>query len=190
MFPVKGFGPWEDLQDYTCFLPAAVTGMRRGEVLALRWRNVSFEHSSIYIVEAWKTPHKLGAPKSNKSRTTPLPHLALEKLRDLRDDVLTCQPDDLVFCYPDGKRLGKHWWGSHFARALDKAGIDHQARNITPHKLRHTLNTILRGLEYDPAKIREALGWSQEATQNIYTHFQVEHLRGQADLIDAILQPE
>jgi hypothetical protein len=40
LFHDHGYGPWLDVHDYTCFYLAAVTGLRRGEILALRWRHI------------------------------------------------------------------------------------------------------------------------------------------------------
>ena len=46
---------------------------------------------------------------------------------------------------------------------------------ISPN--RHSLNTILRDTGKDPAKVRAALGWRQERTQDGYTHFDEEHFK-------------
>ena len=43
LFPVETVGPWETIEDHTCFLVAASTGMRRGEVLALRWEQIHID---------------------------------------------------------------------------------------------------------------------------------------------------
>jgi integrase len=40
--------------DYTCFYLAAVTGLRRGEILALRWKYIDFERQALTVGEAWK----------------------------------------------------------------------------------------------------------------------------------------
>jgi hypothetical protein len=47
LFPDYGYGPWRDVHDYTCFYLATVTGLRRGEILALRWRHINFERFSM-----------------------------------------------------------------------------------------------------------------------------------------------
>lgn len=67
---------------------------------------------------------------------------------------------------------------------MDNAGIDYKSRNLKPHSFRHTINTILRDEGLDTAKIRETLGWTQESTQENYTHWQIEHLREQANIIE------
>ena len=66
--------------------------------------------------------------------------------------------------------------------------MDYNSYNLRPHSLRHTLNTLLRNAGQDPAKIRAALGWQQESTQDNYTHWKIEHLRGQADIVDSIFE--
>lgn len=67
---------------------------------------------------------------------------------------------------------------------MDKTKIDYENRNLKPHSFRHTLNTLLRNAGQDPAKIRAALGWSGEAIQENYTHWQIEHLQGQATIVE------
>jgi hypothetical protein len=54
LFPEHGYGPWRDVQDYTCFYLAAVTGLRRGEILVLRWRHIDFDRHFLTVSEAWK----------------------------------------------------------------------------------------------------------------------------------------
>jgi hypothetical protein len=54
LFPEHGYGPWRDVQDYTCFYLAAVTGLRRGEILVLRWRYIDFDRHFLTVSEAWK----------------------------------------------------------------------------------------------------------------------------------------
>lgn len=63
LFPSKPVGPWRDIRDYTCFLVAFTTGMRRGEILALRWKHADWENSKLSVVEAWKSRTETGEPK-------------------------------------------------------------------------------------------------------------------------------
>jgi len=99
----------------------------------------------------------------------------LSRLKELKLSSGRSNPDDLVFCYAYGSRLGNTWWKGRFNSALENAGIDRTARNIYPHSFSHSLNTILRDAGKDPIKVRAVLGWRHERTQDDYTHFDVEH---------------
>jgi len=187
LFPVKGLGVWENLQDFTCFLLAATTGMRRGEILALQWRDISFEEEYLTVRRAWKNNEReIGPPKWNKIRYVPLSSLILERLKKLHDNSLNCLPDNFVFCYCDGTHLGGAWWKNHFIRAMERASINFEERNLTPHSFRHTLNSILKSKGYSAEMIRASLGWSDEKIQDNYTHWKPESLSGQAEIIDNI----
>lgn len=185
LFPVVGLGPWKNIQEKTVFLVAASTGMRRGEILALRWRHVDFDRARVKIEEAWKGPgrEEIGTPKWGRKRVSPLPDVTAEALRDLweRRDPKLAGSESLVFCNIDGSRLGETtWWTNAFAGAMKKAGINTRARLIKPHSFRHTVATLRRDAGEDPAKIRAALGWTNERTQDGYTHFDADMLRSKA----------
>jgi len=186
LFPPDSFVPWKDIYDYTCFLLAATTGMRRSEILALKWKNISFDKSFINILEAWKDRDEIGKPKWNKTRIVPISNRTKESLLKLREESHTKEDDDLVFCYANGQRFGGTWWQKRFRNAMDRAKIDYEKRHLKPHSFRHTLNTLLRNAGQDPAKIRAALGWSREAIQENYTHWQIEHLKDQATIVENI----
>jgi len=180
LFPADQLGPWLDLQDYTTFLLAAATGMRRGEILALRWMDIDFENCYIHVRKAWKDRDEQGAPKSGEERITPIllfGDQTIRRLQELYERPQNISPLDLVFCYTDGTRLGNGWWNKRFYWALEKAGIDRIGRHLTPHGFRRTLNSLLLTANKDSAKIRTALGWKQEATQDGYTQFSAEDLQ-------------
>ena len=186
LFPKDGIGSWSDIQDYTCFYLAAVTGARRGELLVLRWRHVDFEKRCLNITEAWKGKDEIGRTKSGRNRIVPLSNRIVEKLKGLQCFSAHSQPDDFLFCYADGKRVGETWWRGRFMAALERADIEQGERWLTPHSFRHTINTIVRNSGHDPAKIRAVLGWMDEEIQDNYTHWEADHLRKFADIIDEI----
>ena len=68
LFPSDSLGPWQDQQDYTAFLIAATCGLRRGEILALRWRHLDFDKAEIRVEEAWKDKDEVGEPKWGQKR--------------------------------------------------------------------------------------------------------------------------
>ncbi len=72
LFPDDYGKIWNDVLDYSCFFLAATTGMRRGEILALKWKHIHFDENYISVEEAWKDTITLGPPKSNRSRTVPM----------------------------------------------------------------------------------------------------------------------
>jgi integrase len=192
MFPAEGLGPWRTLQEKDVFLVAASTGMRRGEILALRWRFVDFEKHELRIVEAWKGGGELGDPKWGHKRKVHLDDFLAAALRDLweRRPPQLAGADALVFCDLEGARLGDTWWMKSFTAAMKKVelgegpkakvGIDVRARGIKPHSFRHTVATLRRDAGEDPAKIRAALGWTNERTQGGYEHFEADMLRSDA----------
>jgi integrase len=68
-------------------LMALATGMRRGEILALRWRNVDLDRGNLRVVESLeqtKAGLRAKAPKSEKARVITLPAFGIEELRRLR----------------------------------------------------------------------------------------------------------
>jgi integrase len=89
-------------QDAAIYLTAAYTGMRMGEIRALRWKDVDFPRSLIRIRASYSTPW-LTTPKSGKVRTVPLAPdvaIALARLASTRADT---GDESLVF--PGERRL-------------------------------------------------------------------------------------
>jgi len=99
LFPATSPGPWKDLHDYSVFLTAATTGMRRGEILALSWEHVYFDEGFIQVQQAWKDRHEIGLPKWNKKRIVPLPAMLADTLELVKKNSKHTRPQDMVFCY-------------------------------------------------------------------------------------------
>ena len=186
LFPDHGYGPWRDVRDYTCFYLAAVTGLRRGEILALRWQHIDFDRQAVAVCEAWKGGKEMGPPKWDHLRVVPISSRTIHRLYRLRAESVRIALEDFVFGYDDGSHIGETWWRKRFCAAMERAGIDWQARHLSPHSFRHTINTIVRNSGQDPAKIRAILGWMDEAVQENYTHWDLDHLKAWADIVDEI----
>lgn len=161
--------------------------MRRGEVLALKWKHISFDESYIKVEDAWKNKKEIGKPKWEHQRTVFMTDSLRFRLLQYWEHTPNRNPEDLVFSYSDGSRLGETWWKKHFDSAIRNAEIETTDRRLRPHSFRHTLNTLLLNSGIDPAKVRASLGWKDDAVQARYTHWKPEHLAGQGEIIDKIL---
>jgi integrase len=152
-------------QDAAIFLTAAFTGLRRGELLALRWRDVDFTGSAIRVRASYAAG-ELTTPKSGKVRSVPMAPDVAEALARLgqRDDWT--RDDDLVFVglagdYLDGSALRRR-----YAAALDRAGL----RRLRFHDLRHTFGTRMIA-KADIRRVQEWMGHADIQTTMRYLHY-------------------
>ena len=143
-------------------LTALDTGMRRGEILSMQWRNVDFANGLIFIPET-----KNGTP-----RYVPISDRLRESLKMLPLRV----ESDYVFAGAPGKgKVGIpfHDVRTSFETACRKAGIE----GFRFHDLRHTAasHMVMRGV---PLKtVGEILGHKTAAMTDRYSHLSPEHLR-------------
>jgi integrase len=109
-------------QDAAIYLTAAFTGLRRGELLALRWRDVDFA-GSLIRVRASYAAGVLTSPKSGKVRSVPMAPGVATVLAALgqRDDWVG--DDDLVFVGETGSYLDGSALRRRYAAALTRAGL-------------------------------------------------------------------
>jgi integrase len=153
-------------QDGAIFLTAAFTGLRRGELIALRWRDVDFERSSIRVSGSYASG-VLTTPKSGHGRVVPMVPEVAEALARLGQRGELVGEDDLVFLgdfglYVDGSALRRR-----FMAACARAGL----RPIRFHDLRHTFGTLaVRGAE-SIVELQNWLGHAEVRTTMRYTHY-------------------
>ena len=153
-----------DEQDATLFVVAAFTGLRLGELLALRWRNVHFADAKLIVESSWSSG-KLSSPKSRKWRAVPLadqPAAALE-IRSRR--ARFCARDDLVFCSAVGTYLDPSAMRRRYRRAQSAAGL----RPLRFHDLRHSFGSLVIR-EFDPVAVKDFMGHSKITTTERYLH--------------------
>src|SRR5439155_26413797 len=86
----------ESEQDAAIFLTAAFTGLRRGELIALRWRDVDFTGSTMRVRGSFSGGH-LTTPKSGKVRAVPMAPNVAEALAKLSRRKWWTSDDDLAF---------------------------------------------------------------------------------------------
>ena len=117
-YPDDAFGRIEP----TLYLTAAMTGLRQGELLGLRWRDVDFDARKIRVVSPY-VRGEFGDPKSAGSgRSVPMAERVAVALRELRTRSFYAHDRDLVFCHPEtGKPFDRSKLVRRFKDALERA---------------------------------------------------------------------
>ena len=155
----------EDLQDAVLVRIAAYTGLRLGELLALRWRDVDFAGSAITVARGMSAGMETST-KSGRVRRVPLPDQAAAALERVSRRVDFTGPNELVFCNVLGRPLDGSALRRRFKRARDAAGL----RPLRFHDLRHTYGSLLAAGGVDLVTIQAAMGHSALATTGRYLH--------------------
>ena len=123
-----------DEQDGAILLTAGFTGLRRGELLALRWRDVDFATSTLRVSASFAAG-EVTSPKSGKPGAVPLAAEVATALARLGQRGRFTGEDDLVF----PGELGAHLDGSALRRRYERARARAGPRPLRFLDLRHTL---------------------------------------------------
>jgi integrase len=125
---------------------AAYTGLRTGELRALRWRDVDFAAATIQVRRNRPAGGEEDLPKSGRLRSVPLMDDAARALDALSRREEFTGPDDPVFPSPTGGMLGEDVFRKALYAAMEAAGIDRTSfparKGFTFHDLRHTFGTF------------------------------------------------
>ena len=170
---------------YAFFYTLLYTGMRRGEALALRWKNVdlglpslsvtaslsvvetAYKLNGSYVIKEPKTPHSRRQIALPPSLVLVLRQRRAEQKRqgDLLGKALT--DNDFVFAHPDGTPLDPSTVSHALANIIRKVGLPH----IRLHDLRHTHATVMLKASVHPKVVSERLGHSSiRITLDTYSH--------------------
>jgi integrase len=163
------------------YVVALTTGMREGELLALKWKDIDFQQGAIQvkrtIARVRGQGFKVLEPKTPKSRrSVSLAPMALEALKHHRirqhQQRLIAGPaweeHDWVFCNSLGKPMESgNMVKRSFRRVLERAGLP----RMRFHDLRHSCATLLLSMGVHPKIVQERLGHSQiSITLDTYSH--------------------
>lgn len=179
---------------YAIFVLALYTGMRRGELLALRWQDINFETGVIKVNHTLSKHRVLEATKTEKSQRQILvtqnvldvlkQHKARQAAEKLKaGDKYVSQ--DLIFCSRLGTPLNaENVVKRNFYPLIKKAKVS----KISFHSLRHCSATFALTQNGNIKIISERLGHSTiKTTGDIYTHVSTEMQRQVAEGIDNVL---
>jgi integrase len=182
--------------------PKAITslfaGLRRGELLALRWRHIDLDRKLLQVREALEETKAHGiqvkVPKSKAGRRDiKLPEIVVEVLRDHRKAQLELRvrlglgklaDDDLLFPTLDGSLPSPRAFSAEWADVAASIGMP----DITFHALRHTHASQLIAAGIDVVRISKRLGHSNPTvTLRVYAHLYHENDEKAAEAINEAL---
>jgi integrase len=193
-------------RDRTAWLTLAHTGMRRGELLALRWRDVDLDAGTISVrrsvgaVRVKGQGERIieGSTKTDRPRLVDLDAVNAAALRAHRRErgalsLALARPDALVF----GDVFGKHLHPTRFSRRFTEAVArcrrelgDAAPAVIRLHDLRHTHATVLLAAGISVKMVSERLGHANATiTLGVYAHVTQAMGRQAADTFAALLEP-
>ena len=154
------------------FLTFVLTGLRRSELVGLRWGHVNLVEATLRVVES----------KSEEGeRLIALPLPLVDELASQYAETSYRTDTDYVFCHPKrGSRLGIDWFREQLDAALVAAGVEGHVR---VHDLRHAALTNLAATGASPIAVMATAGHRSMATTKQYVHLAGVVFRSDADAL-------
>jgi integrase len=167
--------------DRTLYLTAALTGLRQGELFALRWCDIDWQAMRIRVRRSYARKRagreaQFGRPKSKRSsRSVPMHDRVAAELDRHHQGSAYQGDDDLVFGHPyTGGPLDSSNVLARFKGALDAAGV----RRVRFHDLRHSFGTAMAAAGVPMRTLQEWMGHRDIKTTLTYADYQEsEHER-------------
>lgn len=181
---------------YAAFVLAIAMGLRRGEIIGLRWSDLDLDNRVLYVRQ--QTQRRRGVlydddPKSRRRRVVPLPALCIAPLRwhRMRQSAARVKAGEqwhesgYVFTTRTGRQVEPRNVYRSFTRVAESAGL----RVIRLHDARHGTATLLTAAGVAPRVVMEILGHSQiSITMDVYTHVVQDTQREAISHMDRLLK--
>ena len=176
---------------------ATLYGLRRSELLGLKWDSIDFEAQTMTIrhtiSKVTTTVAKDKTKNSSSRRTYPLIPEAMEifktaKAQEQMNRIAfgrEYQENDYVFKWPDGHTYSPDYISHYFNRILKKHGLPH----IRFHELRHSCASLLIDMDWTLKDVQEWLGHADiKTTANIYAHLDMSRKNSIAESLQGKFQ--
>lgn len=161
------------------YLCAAMTGLRQGELLALRWRDIDWVARRVRVADNYPRGRydRVDTTKSHIVRSIPMADRLAGELEHHFQASVWQADDDLVFCHP---QTGRPYDASKLRKRFDVALRRGELRRITFHELRHTFGTQMAAAGAPLRAIQEWMGHADTSTTQIYAHYAPDATNGAA----------
>ncbi|WP_172373523.1 site-specific integrase [Sporosarcina jiandibaonis] len=169
--------------DLLTFTLLAYTGLRIGEMIALKWSDIDFINNTLRVYKTYYNPtnnklhYQLLTPKTESSiRTISIDTLLIDLLnlhkqeqeRTIQDNEPLYNDNDFIFVTNEGYPKTIKHFAIRMQRLLKRTNIK---KNVTPHSFRHTHTSLLIEANVHIKEIQERLGHSDiNTTFSIYAH--------------------
>ena len=169
------------------------TGLRRGEALALQWKDLDLERGEMRVWRAWSKVGGKGtftAPKTSTARrVVPLPQDLLLALKARKEELLErLAPEEVeeLFLFGGTRPVDPDAFNHYLRRLAARAGVG----RVRVHDLRHTWATLALSRGVPLEVVSERLGHaSPTITLNVYRHLLEEERRGYVLDLEELLKP-
>jgi len=142
------------------------TGMRKGEILALCWKDVDLENRKVTVKKT----------KSNEIRVIPINQTLYQELSNLSEG----SDSEYIFSNGNGHRFGDI--KKSFSAALRRAGIE----DFHFHDLRHTFGSHLVMQGIDLKTVQQVMGHKEIKTTMRYSHLSPEYVQEAMERLDSV----
>lgn len=144
-----------------------LTGLRRGELIALSWHNIDLKNGIIHVCDSLSDGKIQPRTKGKKDRVVPIsPALA---------DFIKRIPKHGIYVISDefGEPLTKDQFNYRYRSFIESLGIPY----LSPHKCRHSFATYLLRSGADIRAVQEILGHADLSMTQVYTHVNIDALK-------------
>jgi integrase len=166
-----------DAQEAALIRVGGYTGLRQGELRALRWRDVDFATATVHVRRNLPAHGQEKVPKSKVVRSLPLIDQAAAALDALTRRGYLTGPDDRVFLSPSGNALDDGDIRDGFYAALGAAGLGHLREKEQPivfHDLRHSFGSMAVQV-WPVTDVQAYMGHADIKTTMRYVHHVPKH---------------
>ncbi|MBW4083514.1 site-specific integrase [Paenibacillus sp. S150] len=183
----------ENARYYCAFLLALTTGMRQGEILGLRWKDIDLDHRTISVSQTLSHDGKNFQAETKTTagrRSIGIDVFTVTALRTLRhrtreekmSNKNIYEDNDLVVCTNIGTRVTPRNLNRSFCIFLEKSKV----KRIRFHDLRHTHVVMLLKARENNKRIAERMGWASVKMIDRYAHIMPNMQQDTADLFGGV----